>query len=110
MRAAPPDSAEQEAPPQPPQGQDQGEGPAAQSVKMIQQGFQALGKLIEQSGGKLPPEDLKLFQNAVQATDALVQSLMGPSGGEQGVPPKPPGGPQGPMPQNANAGARPMPQ
>lgn len=116
MRVAPPSPDAQADDQGQNQGQDQpqGDGPAVQSVKMIQQGFKQLGDIIQKSAGSLPPEDMKLFQSAVQATDALIQSLSGPAGQQgQNPPAKAPGGPpqsNSPMPMNANAGAKPAPQ
>jgi hypothetical protein len=62
---------------------------------MIQTGFAQLGALIQKAQGNLDPSDVKLFQQAAQATDNMIQSLVGP--------PQP--GPRlkqsGPIPQNA---------
>lgn len=103
MRVTPPQSDPQAQAQQPQAQPDQDNSPAAQAVQMIQQGYIALGKIIQSAGGSLPPEDIKLFQTAAQATDALLQSLSGPSGGQGGPPP-----PSGPMAQNANAKAQPV--
>lgn len=101
----------QVAPPSgPPQGQPQQQGPDPQQIiQMIQKGFEELGKLLQSAGPNLPPEDMQLFEAAAQATDALIQSLMGPaqgSEGQGGPQQKAPSGPGGPMPSNANAGAQ----
>src|SRR5476651_2374883 len=92
----------QGAPGGPQQGQPA--GGAEQAVHMIQQGFQVLGKMIQAQGQSLPPEDVKLFQGAVQATDAFIQAMSGPQQGQQ---PQAPSRPQqsGPMAPNAAAGS-----
>lgn len=91
----------------PPQGGQQGPSPE-QAIQMIQLGFQSLAKMIQAAGQNLPPDDIKLFQAAAQATDALIQSLTGPAQGQEG-PQQPPGrpAPSEPMAANANAGSRP---
>lgn len=86
-----------------PPAQAQGPSPE-QAIQSIQQGFMALGKLIQQAGQNLPSEDLKLFQAAVQATDTMIQSLTGPEPSSAAPTPRQAGGP---MAANANAGAKP---
>lgn len=81
-----------------------GSSPAEQAIQMIQQGYTILGKLMQSAGQNLPPDDMKLFQAAAQATDALLQSLTGPAQGQ--------GGPQqpqqsGPMAANDNGRSQP---
>ena len=109
-QAAPQAQPPQQGPQQDPQGGPPGgQSPAAQAVKMIQDGFTLLGKLIKSAQGQLPPEDLKLFQTAAQATQQLIESLTGPAQGQQGAPPARPS-PGGPMPANASQNSQPMGQ
>lgn len=107
--SGPPPSGPQGGPP-PGGGAQPGGGAAEKAIMSIQQGFMQLGKMIEAAKGQLPPEDMKLFQQAASATDALIQSL---TGGEAGEGPEEPEGkpaPGGPMPDMAKAGAQPAPQ
>jgi hypothetical protein len=83
-------------------GQQDGGGPAVAAIKEIQAGFQALGQLLQQSQGQVDPQDMKLFQAAVQATDNFIQSLSGPAQPSQPKPQQ-----SGPQDANANQGAQP---
>jgi len=94
----------QVTPPNAPQPPSEQGGHAEQAIKMIQEGFMQLQKMMQAAQGQLDPQDIKLFQAAVQATDNFIQAITG--GGE----PAPQKSPGGPMPANANAGAKPMPQ
>ncbi len=86
-------------------GQPQQASPEA-AIKMIQTGFEQLAKMIQSAQGQVDPQDVKLFQAAVQATGNFIDSMTGP---EQGAKPvnQPP---SQPMPANANAQAQPAPQ
>lgn len=100
MRATPPD---QQAPQddEMSEGQEQPQqgGSAEDAIGMIQKGFEALGKMIQGAGQQVDPQDVKLFQQAVQCTDNFIQSITGPAQGEQAGKPTP----SGPIPQNAKA-------
>ncbi len=59
--------------------------------------------MLQQAGAQLPPEDIKLFQAAMQATDNFIQAISSPPQG--GQPQSPQGQASGraqPMPANAN--------
>lgn len=88
----PPQEGQQEA------EQPQGGEPAEQIIESLQQGFAALGQLIQQAGDKVDPADVQLYQTAAQATDALIQSLTGPS--ENQGRPQQEQSPGGPMSEN----------
>lgn len=94
--------------PKAPGGQPQAGG-AEQAIQMVQKGFMMLGKMIQAAGSQLDPQDVKLFQVAVKATDDFFQALLSPSQAPQQQGPAPKQA-QAPMPMNANAGARPAPQ
>jgi len=98
------------------QGADQGTPPGAAqagqpqvnpegAIKMIQTGFMELGKMIQAAGNQLDPQDIKLFQGAVQSTDNFIQAITGPA--------EPPQqqrkAPSQPLPANASVGAQPSP-
>ena len=93
-------------PPAQPQQQQQGPANPEAAIQQIQQGFMSLGKLIQANANQLDPQDIKLFQGAVQAADNLFQALSGPADGAQGKAPAPRSS-GGPMPMEANAQARP---
>lgn len=107
MQATPPTQPAQGAPQAQPAGNQP--SPAAQAIQMIEKGYQALAQMIQGAGGNLPPSTMKLFQNAVQATDALLEDLTSPQGGQGGPQPQPQAqkAPGGPMASNANANAQP---
>lgn len=109
MQVTPPQGAPQGAPQAAPGGQ-QKQGSAEQAIQMIQMGFKQLGQMIQSAGPKVDPQDIKLFQAALQATDNFIQSIMGAPQEEQGEAPPGKPAPSQPMPANANAGARPAPQ
>ncbi len=89
---------------QPQQGEEQGGNPQ-EAIQDIQEGFMQLGKLLQANQQSVDPQDMKLFESAVQATDAFIQSISGPA-----QPEAPSRAPQsGPMPPNANKGAKPSP-
>jgi len=83
-----------------PQGQPSPQVSPAQAIQMIEHGFLALGKALQAGGSQLPPDDIKLFRQAAQATDAMIESLTGGSQdqAQQAQKPSPAGGP---MPENA---------
>lgn len=79
----------------------QGQSPAIQAIQMIMQGYKVLGQMIQQAGQGLPPQDVKLFQTALQSTEAFIQALTSPAQQQQQQPPQ---RPSGPMPMNAGPG------
>lgn len=104
-----------QATPQPAQAQPQGQGQPAQgggaeqAIEMIQKGFEVVSKMIQSAGQQVDPEDVKLFQMAVKATDDFIQAITSPEQDEsQGQDQKPQQ--SGPMDPNAKAGAQPAPQ
>lgn len=105
MQVTPPSQAPKPAQgaPQVPGGQPK-PGGAEQAIQMIQAGFKQLAQMIQAAQGKIDPNDVKLFQAALQATDNFIQAIMNEPDQGQAEPAKSPGGP---MPANANAQARP---
>lgn len=111
MRVTPPQQApgaqQQEQGPSNPGGPAK-PGGAQQAIQQIQSGYGALGKMIEAAGGQLDPQDVKLFQTAVQSANDFFQALSAPAQQQQQAPDK--AQPSQPMPDMANKGASPSPQ
>lgn len=108
MQVTPPNEAQQDSAPSEPGAKPQ-EGGAQQAIEQIQTGYKALGEMIKAAGGQLDPQDIKLFQNAVQSADDFFQAMASPAQ-EQQQAPAPKQAPSQPMPDMANKGAQPAPQ
>lgn len=105
--SGPPPSSPPGGPGGPPPGPGgQGASPAAQAIQMIEKGYATMAQMIKAAGPQVNPEDIKLFQMALQATQAFIQGITAPA---QPQPPPGQGRPQpgGPMPMNANKNATP---
>lgn len=92
-----------QAAPQSPAPKPPGQGGAAQSVGMIEQGIKGLAPLVQQHAD---PQAQKLFQSCVHSFQAFVQHMSQPAGAPQ--PPAP--APKGPMPSAGGPKAQPLPQ
>jgi hypothetical protein len=110
MKQAPPGaegSPEEESQEMPEQeSAEGGGGEASAAIQSIQDGFKKLSEMMQGAQGAVSPEDMQLFQSAVQATDAFVQSISGPAQEAPAPQGPPPAG--GPMAAHANANAKPV--